>query len=313
MKKSFFMFLACAAAAAFGLDYSSDEMWACRENGEPTPDKPADVFFLCPTVNTGRDANLDVTNPGLRAQFKRSVEAEKGIYSDAARFFAPYYRLKAMSHRLDPAAQEVAYADVKAAFLHFLEHDSKGRPFIIAGFSQGSQQAMFLIQDVLADPKIAERMVAAYLIGLSVTERETAGHPQLKPAQGESDTGVFVSWNTESADTKGSMLVPADTLSLCINPLNWKTDATPAPPELNEGARMDLGPRGKLQPHYCGAVINPKRGTVNPVFTPEHPAPPHLHGGSYHGMDPCFFYGNHRRNVQTRIRAFAAKHAQKHD
>lgn len=312
MKKAFLVVLAFTAAA-FGLDYSSDEMWAVRENGEPAADKPADVFFLSPTVNTGKDANMDVTNPGLRAGFKRAVEAEKGIYADAARFFAPYYRLKAMSHRLDPKAQEVAYGDVKAAFLHFLEHDNKGRPFIIAGFSQGSQQAMFLIKDVLADPKIAKRMVAAYLIGLSVTASDTEGHPQLKPAQGESDTGVFISWNTESADTKGSMLVPANTLSLCINPLNWKTDATPAPAELNEGARMDLGPRGKLQPHFCGAVVNPQRGTVNPVFSPEHPAPPNLRGGSYHGMDPCFFYENHRRNVQTRIHAYTAKRARKHD
>lgn len=291
-------------AAAFGLDYSADEMWVYRENGTPTPDKPVDVFFLSPTVGMGNVVNLDVNDPASRANTRRAVDDEKGIYADAARFFSPYYRMKSMPHRLDPKAQEVTYSDVKAAFLHYLEHDNQGRPFIIAGFSQGSQQAMFLIQDVLSDPKIAGRMVAAYLIGLSVTERETSGHPQLKPAQGESDTGVFVSWNTESADTKGSMLVPADTLSLCINPLNWKTDATPAPPELNEGARMDLGPRGKLQPHYCGAVINPKRGTVNPVFTAEHPAPPHLHGGSYHGMDPCFFYENHRRNVQTRIRAF---------
>ena len=186
MKRVLFILQACllTLATAWGLDYSDNEMWVYRENGTPTPDKPVDVFFLSPTVGMGNVVNLDVKDPASRANTRRAVDAEKGIYADAARFFSPYYRMKSMPHRLNPKAQEVTYSDVKAAFLHYLEHDNQGRPFIIAGFSQGSQQAMFLIQDVLSDPKIAGRMVAAYLIGLSVTEKETAGHPQLKPAQG---------------------------------------------------------------------------------------------------------------------------------
>ena len=317
MRKAFPFLLAClvAFATAFGLDYSADEMWVFRENEKPTAEKPVDVFFLCPTVTLGSEPNMDVKSAASRLIFMRTVGGQKGIYSDAARFFAPYYRQKSMSHYMDPKAQEVAYGDTRDAFLHFLEHESQGRPFIIAGFSQGSEHALHLIKDVLADPKLAKRMVAAYLIGWCITERDTAAAPQLKPAQGESDTGVFVSWNTEAPDVTASALVPRGARSLCINPLNWKTDATPAPAELNKGAKVDsmLG-GGNSKPHYCGAVINPKRGTVNPVFPAGTAAPSGMNlmgRGVYHAQDPFFFYENLRGNVQTRIRAYTAKHSKR--
>lgn len=317
MRKAFLFLLSCLVtlATAWGLDYSAKEMWVYRESGKPTAQQPVDVFFLCPTVTLGSEQNMDVNSTASRFIFMRTVGGQKGIYSDAARFFAPYYRQKSMSHYMDPKAQEVAYGDAKAAFLYFLEHESKGRPFIIAGFSQGSEHALHLIKDVLADPKLAKRMVAAYLIGWCITERDTAATPQLKPAQGEKDTGVFVSWNTEAPDVTASALVPRGARSLCINPLNWKTDATPAPAELNKGAKMDsmLG-GGDSKPHYCGAVINPKRGTVNPVFPAGTSAPSGMNlmgRGVYHAQDPFFFYENLRENVQTRIRAYTEKHARK--
>ncbi len=317
MRKAFLFLLSCLVtlATAWGLDYSAKEMWVYRESGKPTAQQPVDVFFLCPTVTLGSEQNMDVNSTASRFIFMRTVGGQKGIYSDAARFFAPYYRQKSMSHYMDPKAQEVAYGDAKAAFLYFLEYESKGRPFIIAGFSQGSEHALHLIKDVLADPKLAKRMVAAYLIGWCITERDTAAAPQLKPAQGERDTGVFVSWNTEAPDVTASALVPRGARSLCINPLNWKTDATPAPAELNKGAKVDsmLG-GGDSKPHYCGAVINPKRGTVNPVFPAGTSAPSGMNlmgRGVYHAQDPFFFYENLRENVQTRIRAYTEKHARK--
>ena len=317
MRKAFLFLLSCLVtlATAWGLDYSDNEMWVYRESGKPTAQQPVDVFFLCPTVTLGSEQNMDVNSTASRFIFMRTVGGQKGIYSDAARFFAPYYRQKSMSHYMDPKAQEVAYGDAKAAFLYFLEHESKGRPFIIAGFSQGSEHALHLIKDVLADSKLAKRMVAAYLIGWCITERDTAAAPQLKPAQGEKDTGVFVSWNTEAPDVTASALVPRGARSLCINPLNWMTDATPAPAELNKGAKMDsmLG-GGDSKPHYCGAVINPKRGTVNPIFPEGTSAPSGMNlmgRGVYHAQDPFFFYENLRENVQTRIRAYTAKHSKK--
>lgn len=293
-------------------DYADEHLWVYRDNAAPEPNETADVFFICPTTCMRRVDNMDVNDEKERAAFKKAVDMEKGIYEDHARFFAPYYRQKSLPHYSKPEAQEVAYADVKKAFLYYLEHDNKGRPFVLAGFSQGSEQALQLIKDVLRDESIRKRMVAAYLIGWCVTEPDTAEHPQLRPAQGETDTGVFVAWNTESCDTKGSFLVPQGVKAHCINPLNWCTDATPAPAERNKGARFTIEDLdAPVLPAHCGAVINAERGTLNPVFAHETDSPHKLllfGNGVFHIYDPILFYENHRENVAKRIESFLKQH-----
>ena len=45
-------------------------------------------------------------------------------------------------------------------------------------------------------------MVAAYVIGFSITADDLKINPALKFAEGEYDTGVIVSWNTEGPEIK---------------------------------------------------------------------------------------------------------------
>lgn len=289
-------------------DYADANLWAYRENTAPAADKPVDVFFLCPTTCMRRVDNMDVRDETERAAFKKAIDMEKGIYDEHARFFAPYYRQKSLPHYGKPGAQELAYADIKQAFLYYLEHDNGGRPFVLAGFSQGSEQALHLLKDVLRDDTLRARMVAAYLIGWCVTERDTAEAPYLRPAQGETDTGVFIAWNTERADVTRSFLVPEGARAHCINPLNWRTDTTPAPAEANKGARFTITDlAASARPGFCGAVINPARGTLNPLFAEGAEIPGKLMlfgGGVFHVYDPIFFYENHRENVGKRIEAY---------
>lgn len=308
MKKIFawVLFLACGVLYA-ALDYADPALWVYRENTAATEERPADVFFLCPTTCISPVDNMDVRDAAERETFKHAVDMEKGIYCDRARFFAPYYRQKSMPRYMKPGCNEVAYGDVKAAFLYYLEHDNQGRPFVLAGFSQGGEHALHLIKDVLADPAVARRMVAAYLIGWCVTPWDTAAAPHLRPAQGETDTGVFIAWNTEEAETQGTFIVPKGVRAYCINPLNWSTDDTPAPAESNMGARFNLQSLdAPVQPQYCGAVINAKRGTLVPLLPPGQCLENELRffAGSYHGYDPMFFYTNHRHNVNKRIEAY---------
>lgn len=296
--------------AAYALDYADPALWVYRENQAPAAHQAADVFFVCPTVCIQPVDNMDVQDAGERKTFKHAVDMEKGIYCDRARFFAPYYRQKSMPNYMKPGCNDVAYGDVKEAFLHYLKHDNQGRPFVLAGFSQGGEHALHLIKDVLADKKIARRMVAAYLIGWCVTRWDTAAAPQLRPAQRETDTGVFVCWNTEESNTEGTFIVPKGARAHCINPLNWRTDDTPAAADCNRGARFNLeNLNAPAQLQYCGAVINPKRGTLVPLFVPGQEAPTALRffAGSFHGYDPAFFYENHRLNVNKRIEAFLKK------
>lgn len=71
-------------------------------------------------------------------------------------------------------------------------------------------------------PEYYGRMVAAHVIGFSVTRDYLEANPHLRFAAGESDAGVIISWNTEgkgNVDTKaGNVVVMPGEVS--INPLN---------------------------------------------------------------------------------------------
>ena len=58
----------------------------------------------------------------------------------------------------------------------------------------------------------------------------------MKFAEGETDTGVIVAFNSEAEEITDSLMIPEGTKTLAINPLNWKTDGTSADKSLNLGA-----------------------------------------------------------------------------
>ena len=72
-------------------DYSLLENWACWPEGETGE---ADVFFVCPTVYLGEEgrSNMDMDDQATKETFLGAINMEKGIYQEAGRFYAPYYR-----------------------------------------------------------------------------------------------------------------------------------------------------------------------------------------------------------------------------
>ena len=72
-------------------DYSLLENWACWPEGETGE---ADVFFVCPTVYLGEEgrSNMDMDDQATKENFLGAINMEKGIYQEAGRFYAPYYR-----------------------------------------------------------------------------------------------------------------------------------------------------------------------------------------------------------------------------
>lgn len=95
--------------------------------------------------------------------------------------------------------------DVFAAFKYYLKHYNHGRPYILVGHSQGSDVLRYLLSDYMkTHPRVYSRMVAAYIVGQSITPRYLADNPHLKFARGAGDTGVIVSWNTEAPGFDGT-------------------------------------------------------------------------------------------------------------
>ncbi|MBR2910264.1 MAG: DUF3089 domain-containing protein, partial [Lentisphaeria bacterium] len=198
----------------------------------------------------------------------------------------------------------VGVADAIEAFQYYLTHLNHGRPYVLIGHSQG---AMDLTMVLLMNGNIMpdHGFVAAYLIGLPF--KINANGAKLPFAKNADDVGTVISWNTQSKDCKGSVFTGKGTY--CINPLNWKTDATPATANENPGAMFYDYKTGKVEhyPNYCGAVIDPEKGALiadppESKWTKETP----LGKGVYHMNDLYFFYESLVNNVQRRVKNWRA-------
>lgn len=295
-------------------DYSDHSNWSYFETD--TTDRIADVFFVCPTVYSGSDDsyNMTLTDEDTKADFLGATNMEKEIYDRDSRFFAPYYRqaglnVYTMETRDREQYLEFAFNDVKNAFEYYYETCNDGRPIILAGFSQGADMCIRLMKECFKDKDIQHQLIACYAIGWRITEEEVREYPQLKFAEGESDTGVIISFNSEAESIDNSLTVPKGTKTLAINPLNWKTDSAIADKSLNLGACFtdyDGNIINEIN-NLTGAYIDDIRGTlkVTDVTPEEYPAGLDIfENGIYHLYDYQFFYRNLQKNVQIRINTY---------
>lgn len=292
------------------VNYSKAENWAYLPVGEAVT-KDCDVFFVAPTVylGTAESHSMDLGDDQTKAQFLGATNMEKGLYDGDANFFAPYYRQAALNaYTMDESQSdqyfELAYADVSQAFDQYRKDYNQGRPFILAGFSQGSDMLLRLLADKFADPALRDQLVAAYLIGWRVTPEDLSNYPFLKMAQHAGDTGVIISFNSEAEGVDSSLIVPDQTVA--INPLNWRTDSTPAAASENNGAVFTdyAGGIVKEVPNLTGAYLDPIRGTLRVTDVSPADYPPILDifpEGVYHLYDYQFFYRNLQENVKERI------------
>ena len=303
---------ACGSSSA--TQYASPENWAyCAEE---TP-KDVDLFIICPTVDLGGDGryNMSLTDEKKKSSFVGALNMELGIYDQECNVFAPYYRQITLSTYSDENCDEylaIAYRDVKAAFTYYIKHYNNGRPFVLAGFSQGAQLGVMLMEDLFDNPAYSNKLVAAYLIGWRITEEEIADKPWVKMASGETDTGCIIAFDAEAPEVESSFIVPAGIKTLSINPLNWKTDTTAADASLNKGACFtDYSGSIKSEiPNLTGAYIDAARGTLKVPDVTAEEYPPVLYvfaDGEYHLYDYQFFYRNLQENVAKRIAAYLAK------
>ena len=293
-----------------GPDYGDPASWAYFALGE---DKDVDVFLVCPLVDTRSERNAYDLNDKLKGRFVSALDMEKGIYEDVGRLYSPYYRqMSAGAYRLPETEREktkaVAYADVSAAFRWYLDHENGGRPLVLAGFSQGSEMCLELLKEFFGDTAEGEalraRLVTVFAIGWRVTEADTQAYPQIVPAQGEKDLGTVVSFDCEDGSLTETIILPAGVKTLSINPLNWKTDETPADRSENLGAVMSTG--AEPIPALCGAYIG-DRGqlVVTDVAAGDYPPALDLFpAGAYHVYDYLFFFMNLKQNLSDRVAAY---------
>ena len=309
------------------VDYASAENWL---SAPTTITQPVDVFYLYPTSfqRASSDAPViaAIDDPGMRQRAQAAFARQATAFETAANIFAPYYRQADAQYTLalpleeqDKVVGDIPAGDALAAFQYYLEHDNGGRPFILAGHSQGSNVLLYLLSDYMKEhPDVYKRMIAAYVIGYSITPSYLAANPHLKFAEGPGDTGVIVSYNTE-APTIGGTNPVVQPGSLAINPISWTRDETPAPAAQNPGS-IELmqtgypvtGADGKpaLVKDFADARVDIDRGVVICSTCPVDELAPGnalFPKGVFHTFDYPFYYFSIRENAAERIASFLAK------
>ena len=155
---------------------------------------------------------------------------EENIFYDDFNLHSPYYHqftfeaIKLYPGESFRAVYQDVTKEVCEAFDYYMENVNKGRPFVLAGFSQGAMLTLELLRH-MTDEQYS-RMVACYTIGYRVSA-EDLQHPHINAARGETDRGVVISFNSVQTLQAKWDLVSAGAAA-CINPINWKTDSTPA-------------------------------------------------------------------------------------
>ncbi len=305
-----------------------------------------DVFYVHPTTFVGTDNwNEDITLPFGSTRASEMVSelilpGQTSVFNGSCRIYAPRYRQATLisffaANENGRAALDLAYSDVVAAFRHYLAHENNGRPFILAGHSQGTGHLMRLLAGGFA-PALKSQLIAAYLLGFKITKAAAASFAQnVTPAKGAQDTGVFIAYDTylDGTDAKnqpdGAEHKLGDTwvqrggeTVVGINPVNWSLN-TPSSISEHQG----FGVVGVIEPSLLSKLYLPGPDDsvglkATELFAPVTPGvqayldadgflkislPEQdymnagIFGGNYHNRDMSIFYMNLRENIRDRI------------
>ncbi len=277
-------------------DYNDTTMWVTTDND--VDGMGADIFYVVSTWEedwTTEDGRIchyaDVWNPQHREHMgKLEIDKIAAYMSPGNRFFAPYYRhttIEAwMTKDEDSLSQRLKLAmdDVRTAFDHFLAHRDKNRPLIIAGFSQGGRAVVELLKHI--DDETYSQLAAAYVMGYKVKKADMKECSHIRPAKSETDTGVTICYNTVK-DVK--FIQPIISASdVCINPVNWHTDATPA--TLHDTITVTVSPEYHVLvvSGYSGSEYAPYKGFINV--------------GDIHSCEPWLYSECLAKNIKVRTK-----------
>jgi hypothetical protein len=300
-------------------DYSDLHYWAAHpwkkdpSDSVPQPlrasyvqDSAVDVFFIYPTTLTsGKDTSWNAAIDDAKINAKTDYSTilyQASVFNEQCRVFAPRYRqahYRAFFTKDSIAAPyfDIAYNDIRNAFLYYLEHFNNGRPFIIASHSQGTKHAARLIKEFIEGKSLSNRFVCAYIIGMPIQENYFT---VLKPCKDAASTDCYISWRTFKRNYEGPEFIAKENFkSVVINPLTWTSDSVYVPAYLNKGGI--LLKFNKLAPHVVSTQVHhnilwsSKPNFFGKIF---------LTSKNYHIGDINLFYMNIRENVRTRINAF---------
>ena len=284
-------------------DYSQKTSW--YKISEITKD--VDTFYIYSTMYFGANegdpdyATLDNAEMMAGINFEHAIKSS--VFEESTNLFIPLYRQSSMKYAaevflkdgiIEAALTGIPYDDITAALDYYFENYNNGRPFIIAGHSQGSAILRLVLKHYFKEhPDYYKRMVAAYAIGYSITKDDLAANPHMKFANVEANVPI-----PSVAILKNGV---------AINPLNWKLDETYAPASENLGSIVLDEKTGETEirdiegdAQVClarGTVVTNAKAVPNEMVDLAGPQ-------CFHQDDYSIFYNNIKDNVAKRIAAY---------
>ncbi len=331
-----------AADAGAPYDYGDPASWAARpgladdpagfvpEGAAVLPKGDVPVFFVPPTAAfdngqwNGRSS--DAATAQRLAGFLRT---EASALAAAGPLWAPHYRQAVLGSFLAntpetrafaQSAQQLAYADVKAAFDRFLQAQPPGGPIILAGHSQGALHLLRLLKEEVAGTPLAARVVAAYAVGWPVSIDADLPALGLRACESRNQARCLLSWQSFAEPAEPAAILDvyyagiglagsprANTAMLCSNPLTGSIgDAAPASANpgslvpsatLTAGTLVTPGVPARCDPR--GLLLIGEVPSGYPAFV--------LPGNNFHVFDYPLFWEAVRRDVAARVVAWNAE------
>ncbi len=296
-------------------DYADPSAWAAlptkADNADKTPqgvvDQQAnasvDVFFIHPTTYYTSDSWNQPLDHAQANEFtdEQVLPNQASVFNSCCAVYVPRYRQATLAAFFDEdgsgeQAIEFAYQDIETAFDYFLEHHSQGRPFIIAGHSQGGLHADTLLRERIHGTPLAARLVAAYPVGFTLD-----GSNGVPVCDAPGQTGCQVTWNTLG---KGAQSFQDTSNDICVNPLSWRHNEEPAPFESNLGG-VSFAAEGEIEVGVTDAKCTNGVLQVSEVRS-ENYSTQMFGEGNYHIYDFSLFHMNIRRNAEAQVASYFA-------
>ena len=242
-------------------------------------DGPADIFFIHPTTfDGGEHWNGPIDHRRSARMLERTmIPNYAGPFQQVGRVFAPRYRQASLysflTNRDDAReARRFAYGDIRAAFMHYLAVNNRGRPVVIVGVEQGGQLAARLAADVVAgNENLLRRLAGVYIID-AVVPADAYGPDATLPACGRrGEARCVVAWaSVEEGDEDAAARVPQRAFVwtpegglaplgqrpiLCVNPLNGEAGGV-AEAAANLGAANASGLEWGARPAFLTRQVS---------------------------------------------------------
>ncbi len=308
------------------------------------------TFFIHPTTYFGSESwNADIQHTVSREMIEEMVlPGQASVFNHLGPIYAPIYRQATfysfmVSNQDAYSALDLAYEDIKRAFIYFLK-EIGDRPFFVAGHSQGSLLGMRLLaEEIETKVDVRKQLVAAYLPGYKLPLKKfDKEFDFIKKGKKPDQVHCVLAWDTfiegfnplQHIDNASTYIVEEGQgkwkrrmmyTPFCINPITWDVDKPSAMKAEHRGAVVNEYDRaharwvdvggGEVTSFTTKSLSVPKPELVSTnvglgnLLQISKPAGliyniGKMPGGNYHVYDYTLFYMDIRHNASLRWKSY---------